>query len=168
MTGRRPAAESGCGAAQLIDQKQGAGWSPFNPDGADPPPDITGPPTAVIQLPQAVTIKAFGLDPSHTCGDGPDAATKDYRIETSPDGVHFAVAKQGTFGTSAIGKLTVVAPTANATNVRFIRLTLLSPQDDDATPGVDRVNVAAFVTRSVRAQSAARAAADDERGLRRF
>jgi hypothetical protein len=120
----------GCGLAQLIDQSQGAGNSAFNPASADLENPHLGPPTALIHLPTAVDITAFGLDPSNTCGDDPSATTKDYRIETSTDGVHFAVAKQGSFTMADRGRLNIVAPTGNARNVRWVRLTTLSPQSD--------------------------------------
>ncbi len=126
-------ADFGCGLDQLIDQSRGAGNSAFNPNSADPDNPHLGPPTALIHLPQSVDIEAFGLDPSNTCGDDPSAATKDYRIETSTDGVSFSVAKQGSFTPDDLARLNVVAPTANAQNVRWIRLTSLSPQDD--SPG---------------------------------
>jgi extracellular elastinolytic metalloproteinase len=121
----------GCGVDELIDQSLGVGWSPFNPDGPDAPPEITGPPTAVIQLPATIDITAFGMDPGNTCGDDPTATTKDYRVETSADGVNFKIAKTGAFTLADAGRLNEVEPTANATGVRFVRLTLLSPQDDD-------------------------------------
>jgi hypothetical protein len=120
----------GCGLAQLIDQSLGSGWSPFNPDSSDPENPHIGPPTAVVELPQTIDVSAFGLDPSSTCGDDPTATTKDYRIETSSNGQDFAVAKQGTFTIDDRGRLNVVRPDANAEDVRFVRLTLLSPQSD--------------------------------------
>jgi extracellular elastinolytic metalloproteinase len=125
-------ADFGCGVDKLIDQSRGVGWSPFNPASPDAPPDITGPPTAVIKLPQTIDITAFGMDPANTCGDDPSATTKDYRVETSADGVHFAVAKAGSFTPDAAGRLNIVAPTANSRGVRYVRLTLLSPQSDGA------------------------------------
>ncbi|HEX5618487.1 MAG TPA: M36 family metallopeptidase, partial [Solirubrobacteraceae bacterium] len=126
-------ADFGCGVDELIDQSLGVGWSPFNPAGPDAPPEITGSPTAVIQLPATIDITAFGMDPGNTCGDDPTATTKDYRVETSATGAPgtFKVAKAGAFTLADGGRLNIVTPTANATGVRFIRLTLLSPQDDD-------------------------------------
>src|SRR4029079_16883130 len=111
----------GCGLDQLIDQSRGAGNSAFNPNSSDPDNPHLGPPTALIKLPTAVDIKAFGLDPSNTCGDDPSAATKDYKIETSTDGVHFAVAKQGTFTPANLAQLNIVPPPGNATNVHWAR-----------------------------------------------
>jgi extracellular elastinolytic metalloproteinase len=120
----------GCGVDQLIDQSQGIGWSPFNPatDSADKPPEITSPPTATIKLPQTIDITAFGMNPSNTCGDDPTAQTKAFQVFTSSDGVHFALAKQGSFTPAQNGRLNLVAPTANSRGVRYVRLRLLSPQ----------------------------------------
>jgi extracellular elastinolytic metalloproteinase len=121
----------GCGVDELIDQAQGVGWSPFNPASTDPGNPHKGLPTATIKLPQTIDIAAFGLDPSQTCGDDPTAQTKGYRIQTSADGVHFATAKQGSFTEDDGGRLNIVAPTANSRGVRYVRITLLSPQSAD-------------------------------------
>jgi hypothetical protein len=131
----------GCGLAQLIDQNQGAGWSAFNPASPDDP----GPamPTAVIELPRAITIDRFGLDPSATCGDDVTATTKDYEIHTSADGVTFRLAKKGAFTMNDAGRLNIVEPTANATNVRFVMLKLLTPQST-AGSGADFIDFSEF------------------------
>ena len=80
------------------------------------------------------------MDPAHTCGDDETAATKDYRIETSTDGVTFKVAKEGTL--PHLGrKLNIVPPDGNATGVQFVRLTMLSPQSPSpATPAADFID----------------------------
>jgi uncharacterized protein (UPF0548 family) len=83
---------------------------------------------AVVQLPRTVDIAAFGLDPGNTCGDDPTSATKAFTIDTSADGVHFARAVTSSFSAAAAGRLNLVKPAANATNVRYVRLHLLSPQ----------------------------------------
>ena len=121
-------AGSGCGPERADRPGAGRGWSPFNPASSDPGNPHAGSPRAVITLPQAIDIRAFGLDPTNTCGDDVTAATRDFRIETSADGVHFATALAGTFSASAAGVLNQIAPTANAVGVRYVRLTLLSPQ----------------------------------------
>jgi extracellular elastinolytic metalloproteinase len=136
-------ADAGCGLAQLIDQNRGAGWSPFNPASTDPDNPGLGPPTAVIQLPRAITVTRFGLDPAATCGDGPSATTKDYEIYTSADNVTFRLAKKGAFTMNDAGRLNIVAPTANATNVRFVKLRLLSPQST-AGSGADFIDFSEF------------------------
>jgi hypothetical protein len=124
-------ASFGCGAAALIDQAQGTGWSAENHTN-DASPATRYAPTAVIELPQAITVDEFQMDPSNTCGDNRSAATKDYRLETSPDGTSWTTAAQGSFTTADIGRPNAVQPAAGATNVRYVRLTLLSAQDQTA------------------------------------
>jgi hypothetical protein len=119
----------GCGAHALIDQTQGAGWSADNP--LKPAPDPSDP-YVTIELPQAIDVTKFLADPGNACGDGASAATKGYKIETSPDGTTWTVAKAGTFGSGAAGNLNEVLPTAGATGVKFVKLTLQSAQDESA------------------------------------
>ena len=40
----------------------------------------------VVQLPAAIDVTQFALDPAETCGDAATSATAGYRVETSPDG----------------------------------------------------------------------------------
>jgi extracellular elastinolytic metalloproteinase len=136
-------ADFGCGLDQLADQNEGTGISAFNPSSTDPDNPHLGPPTAVIQLPKAITVTQFGLDPSNTCGDDPTATTKAYTLETSPDGVNWALAKSGSFTMADRNRINLVAPTAGATNVRFVRLRALSPQRADPSQndsGVDFID----------------------------
>jgi extracellular elastinolytic metalloproteinase len=127
------AASLGCGHDALVDQHQGLGWSPFNPNSTRDDNPHTGPPTATLTLPQTITVRAFLADPGNTCGDDPSSATKGYEIETSPDGTHWTVASQGSFSPTDAHRLSTLTPTAGATNVRYVRLIELSPQD--ASPG---------------------------------
>jgi extracellular elastinolytic metalloproteinase len=122
-------ADFGCGGDQLIDQNEGVGWSPFNPSSTDPGNPHAGNPTATVHLPQTITVRAFLADPGNTCGDDDSATTKGYRIETSPDGTHWTIAVQGNFASADAHRLNTVTPTAGTQNVRFVRLTLLSPQN---------------------------------------
>jgi hypothetical protein len=126
-------ADFGCGVDELIDQSQGVGWSAFNPSSTDPGNPQAGSPTATIQLPQTINVRAFLADPAETCGDGSSAETKGYRIETSPNGVTWTVASQGNFAPADAHRLNSLTPTGGTTNVRFVRLTMLSPQN--ATTG---------------------------------
>ena len=88
----------------------------------------TSRPEIVVQLPTSITVTEFAIDPANTCGDDATASTKDYRVETSADGSSWTVAKEGTFGNADRGRLNLVDPTAGATNVRYIRFTMLSQQ----------------------------------------
>lgn len=105
----------GCGPARLIDQRQTSGWSAVKPA------------SAVVELPQAIDVTGFGLDPTNACGNDAGASTAGFRIETSADGVSFATALDGTFRASDRGRLTVL-PT-DVRNVRYVRLSLHSSQD---------------------------------------
>ena len=130
-------AGAGCGLRQLIDQSLGSGWSAGTPSGADAAP------TATIILPGPVDIELFGMDPSNTCGDDDDSATKGYRVETSADGATFQEAKTGAFSLADRGRLNTITPSGNATGVRYVRLTLLSPQSTSGS-GADFVDFSEF------------------------
>ena len=66
--------------------------------------------------------------PPTRAGDDATASTKDYRVETSADGSTWTVAKEAAFGDADRGRLNLVAPTAGATNVHYVRFTMLSQQ----------------------------------------
>ena len=107
----------GCGPSGLIDGKLGSGWGS----------DLNGgPPTITVQLPASVTVTSFGIDPAATCGDPSTASTRQFQVETSPDGVTFTVAAAGSFTLAQGGRLNEVTPTAGAANVRFVRFTAIS------------------------------------------
>jgi extracellular elastinolytic metalloproteinase len=114
----------GCGPDKAIDQSLGNGWGSDSIDanGAHFTPEI------VVQLPISITVTEFGIDPANTCGDDATASTKDYSVETSPDGTNWTVAKTGTFGDADRGRLNLVQPTAGAANVLYVRFTMLSQQ----------------------------------------
>jgi hypothetical protein len=125
----------GCGPGGLIDQSQGTGWGSDAPTNPAPDPQ---PKFVVIQLPVAVNIGELQINPSNTCGDGGSASTGDYRVETSPDGTTWTLARSGHF-TPADRKATVIplAPGSTA-GVRFVRYTMISTQVADiggACPG---------------------------------
>jgi hypothetical protein len=140
----------GCGVHEAIDQRLGAGWSAFTPTSAggfgETNPHPGQPPTMTVRLPRAVDVSAFGVDPSNTCGDDETSATKDLRVEVSADGTTFAAALQHTFANADRGRLNVVAPDAAATNVRFVRVTMLSNLGpvEPADSGVDFIDLSEF------------------------
>jgi extracellular elastinolytic metalloproteinase len=119
----------GCGPINAIDQSQGAGWgstSDLSPSGR---PTANTPKFIVVQLPVAIDISTFGVDPSNTCGDSPSASTGDFKIETSTNGTRYKVAATGTFTPNDLGVVNTVAPTAGTTaGVRFVRFTMINPQ----------------------------------------
>ena len=73
----------GCGPDKAIDQTLGNGWGSDSIDsgGLHITPEI------VVQLPTSITVTQFAIDPANTCGDDATASTKDYRVETSADGL---------------------------------------------------------------------------------
>ena len=134
----------GCGPSAAIDQDPGIGWSAYNPTSPKyPAPTLANhltagqPPSMTIQLPRPVDITSFEVDPGNTCGDGASATTKDFTIETSQDGASFTTAYDGTtpateFAQSDAGTMKSLTPTAGASAVRYVRVTLLSPQKTGA------------------------------------
>ncbi len=50
------------------------------------------------------------MNPSNTCGDGPSAGAKDYRVETSSDGVTFQLTKAASFTPADRNRLNRVVP----------------------------------------------------------
>jgi extracellular elastinolytic metalloproteinase len=124
----------GCGPANAIDQSLGSGWgstSDLDANGVAVPKFVT------VELPEAVNILEFAIDPGETCGDDPTAATKDFRLETSTDGTTFVVAASGTFDQADNHRLNPVAPNAGTgAGVKFVRFTMINPQlNGAACPG---------------------------------
>ena len=78
--------DSGCGPEGAIDLSQATGWGSTTGGNDAPLTNVFVPKYITVELPEAVDIDHFGVDPSATCGDGGSASTGDYKIETSPDG----------------------------------------------------------------------------------
>jgi hypothetical protein len=121
----------GCGPAAALDLSQVSGWKTSAAADEATPSNVFVPKHLTVKLPQAITLKEFAVDPAATCFDGGSAATKGYRIETSPDGVTWTTADQGTFAGADGGRLNSLTPTAGTTGVRFVRFTILSNQVPD-------------------------------------
>jgi extracellular elastinolytic metalloproteinase len=123
-----------CGQPRLIDQSLGVGYSSYSrsapPTGYPPNPHLGQDPFAVIELPQAITVESFAVDPGNTCGDDATSATKDYTIATSTDGTTFSVAKEGAFAPADAHRLNMLTPTGNNTNVKFVKITPHSAQNE--------------------------------------
>ena len=134
-----------CGPNALIDDRDGgAGWSAWNPNSPDYPGGLSGnPPTTTIRLPVAVDISAIGIDPASTCGNGASATLKGYKLEVSSDGATFRTVSEGEFQATQAGELNLLQPPAGAgANVRQVRLTMLSPQNEcDVCSGLDFIDV---------------------------
>ena len=104
-----------------------------------------------VQLPAAVDISAFLIDPSGTCGDDATATTREFRVETSTDGTTFRTAVDGrgalAFTPAAIGELNERVPTGDTGRaVREVRITLLSPlrQPTPGDSGRDFIDLTEF------------------------
>ncbi|MCW3002401.1 MAG: hypothetical protein JWQ20_1699 [Conexibacter sp.] len=134
-------AQYGCGAAAMIDQSQGRGWSAQNHN-ADADPLHRRMPTATVELPQAIDVESFAIDPSNTCGDGATASLKGYRLETSPDGTSWTTSAEGEFTAAHRNRLNTVPATAATRGVRFVRLTLKSALNEQpGSSGADFIDV---------------------------
>ncbi|MDP9383841.1 MAG: M36 family metallopeptidase, partial [Actinomycetota bacterium] len=130
-----PYAQYGCGAGEAIDERRTTAWLSVNP--------TTRPafPTAamVVELPEAIDVRAFGMDPRTGCGTGIGASTRDFLLETSPSGEDgtWSTALRGSFAPEDVGRLNVREPAGAARDVRFVRLTLLEPFSETSDSGRD-------------------------------
>jgi extracellular elastinolytic metalloproteinase len=133
-------ADFGCGVEAALDLSLGSGWSAYNAETPGVPgfpanPHQGAPPSATIQLPAAVDVTGFGVDPAETCGDDPSSATKDLRVEVSADGTTFTTVLEHTFVDADRGRVNVVAPTGAANGAKFVRVTMLNNQSGSAPGG---------------------------------
>ena len=132
----------GCGPSSAIDQSQGAGWGSTTDDDAGNATGFITPKTITIQLPIAVNVSEIAVDPQATCGDAGSSTTKDYLLETSPDGTAWTTQHTAMFDRSARGapaaarrrlrrgvlnSIPLDAP-GSLTGVRYVRFTMLNPQ----------------------------------------
>ncbi len=120
----------GCGPSSAIDQSQGAGWGSTTDDNAGTATGSITPKSVTIQLPIAVNVSEINVDPQATCGDAGSSTTKDYLLETSPNGTTWTTQHTAMFDRSARGVLNSIPLDApgSLTGVRFVRFTMLNPQ----------------------------------------
>jgi hypothetical protein len=125
----------GCGPGEAIDLSLSTGWGSVtgheDGEGNAIPTNVFEPKAIVIQLPQAVDIDTFRIDPSATCGDGGSASTGAFTIETSPDGSTWTDAATGAFTPDDRGRLNDVQPTGGAAGVQYLRFTIEGNQTPD-------------------------------------
>ncbi len=118
----------GCGPSGMINQSQSQGWGS----------DAGDPKHVTIELPKAVDVSELTIDPSNTCGDGPEAATAGYTVETSTDGQTWQDAASGTFGADNLGKLNPVDLSGDSgDDVKYVRYTMIDPQGGDDVAFLD-------------------------------
>jgi len=103
-----------CGPRGAVDGSLGTSWLT----------SITQPRLLTIQLPSAVNITGFSVDPSAICA-GASSDTRAFRIWTRTARGKWQLA-YATIAGLPQRKVTTVRPIAGAHNVRFVRLVLLS------------------------------------------
>jgi hypothetical protein len=122
----------GCGPVQAIDGNQGTGWVTV----AGTTEDTTGtfiPKHITVELPKAVDVTSFGVNPSPACGLAGSASTGDYSIEVSPDNSTWVKVASGHFTPGDRGKLNSVTPTVPAKAVKYVRFTIEGNQVPDVS-----------------------------------
>ncbi|UGS34021.1 M36 family metallopeptidase [Capillimicrobium parvum] len=116
---------NGAGPLQAIDQNPGTAWAGPGPETADD----EGPRQLTIQLARAINVSAVTIDPGTDPRVGPSWAIREFRIETSTDGVAFTPAAGGAFTPADLGSPHRVALDAGTVPaVRYLRLVVLSTQ----------------------------------------
>jgi len=122
----------GCGPVHAIDGNLGTGWVTV----AGTTEDTTGtfvPKHITVELPNAVDVTSFGVNPSPACGLAGSASTGDYSIEVSPDNSTWVTVADGHFSPADRGKLNTVEPTVPAKAVKFVRFTIKGNQVPDVS-----------------------------------
>ncbi len=129
----------GCGPAQAFDVSRDTGWVSDTPNNNES--GHTGPRSVVLQLPKAVNVTNFSLDPAATCGVGSDAGVKAFTISTRKAATApWVVAVKNTAALSE-GRLHVFTPKAGKARVRFVKLTMKSSRGDLSFMGVTELLV---------------------------
>ena len=109
----------GCGPGAAFDQSLSTGWGT----------DVAGGPKSVtVRLPIPVNVIDFAIDPGAVCGDDDTASLGQFSIATSSDGVTFTASAAGAFTAAYNHRLNRVPPSGGTARVRFVRLTMHSPQ----------------------------------------
>jgi hypothetical protein len=131
----------GCGPGEAIDLSQGEGWASTTGDDLGTPTNTPIPKVMVVRLPQAVNIgtgrgvrSAIKVDPSATCGDVGSATAGDFTIEVSPRRVgpwSEVVDVRGEDEWLPPFQFTELSASTAVRGVRFVRVTLRSPQVPD-------------------------------------
>ena len=122
-----------CGPEGAFDTSLTTGWGSTTGDNNGTPTNVMVPKSIVVELPKAVDISTFGVDPTATCGDGGSASTGKYKIETSTDGGDtWVVSNTGEFTVDDRGQLNSLEPApGTGTAVTDVRFTMLSNQTPD-------------------------------------
>ena len=147
----------GCGGepSGAFDLSSKTGWLSTSATSSKGP---TGAKAIIVALPATINVTSFAVDPTAPCSATAGAADAGFTIETSADGVTWALSAQGAFTTR--GAPVPIAPAAATANVRYVRFTMLGSQAAD-TDGKDYMGItgARGVRGAARAAPAASAAA---------
>jgi Tol biopolymer transport system component len=129
-----------CTPWNAIDDSNIWGWGTASPGSADHP----GPKALVVELPEAVDVLAFRIDPTMSCGyPGMSSSLGSFRLETSRDGAEFVPSATDMFTLDDVGMAHLVLPAAGTNEgVRFVRLVALSAMNH--APGTSGATVLSF------------------------
>jgi hypothetical protein len=116
-----------CGPDFAFDMNLGTGWG-SDAVGSTSGSTNKGPRKVVIKLPKAVDITKIAVASNGTCGDGPEAGVKEFKVETKTAAGNWVTAFEGTANNN--GNLKVYTPRTGKANVRFVRFTMLSNHGD--------------------------------------
>jgi extracellular elastinolytic metalloproteinase len=130
FTGPDYGPDFGCGPHNAVDLSYGQGWS--TTVGADEiPTETPDPKYIVVRLPEPITIDAFAIDPTNTCGDGGSASLGDYLIEVSQDGKEFSPVDGGTFDSDDRGRLNELPVDESLPGVQYVKVWMQGSQVAD-------------------------------------
>jgi extracellular elastinolytic metalloproteinase len=116
-----------CGPDLAFDASLEAGWG-SDAVGSDVGSNYTGPRKVTVKLAKVVDITSFAVASGGTCGDGPRAGVKKFRIETR--GKNGAWVNLGTGSVAANGAYAVFTSKIGMKNVLYVRFTMLTNHGD--------------------------------------
>ncbi len=131
-----------CGPTGAIDLSQGIPWGSTTGDDAGTVTGTIIPKFVVVRLPQPINIgtgsrarSAFKVDPTAGCGDPGSSSTGNFTIEVSPTGANGSwvtvVNVRGAANWLPRFQFTQLTASQAVAGVRYVRLTLRSPQVPD-------------------------------------
>lgn len=127
-----------CGPADVIDMSALDGWLTNTGDEDDTPSAVFTPKSVEIELAQPIDVASVEINPDAGCGLDWDSALGDYRVEVSTDGTSWTTFDEGHFGFDDRGHLNRLEPQEPATDIRYVRLTMLGDQMSDALAAFGR------------------------------
>ncbi|MEO8422880.1 MAG: M36 family metallopeptidase [Actinomycetota bacterium] len=116
-----------CGPDFAFDLDLGTGWG-SDAVGSTAGSTNKGPRKVVVKLPKAVDVTSFAVASTGSCGDGPEAGVKKFKVETKTANAGWVMAFIGSAPNN--GKLLTYVPKTGTANVRFVRFTMLTNHGD--------------------------------------